>query len=112
MPFTKFTSHTTEARAQVQAATFKAVSDVFQIDMLEQAKIDTPVKTGTNKRSLDATVIQQEKGVEATMYSQSGYGGYLEVGTKNMKPQPYMYPAFEKFVKKIPLVVKQLLLKI
>ncbi len=30
------------------------------------------------------------------IYTQSGYGGYLELGTAKMSAKPYIYPAFQR----------------
>jgi len=71
----------------------------------------SPVKTGHNRRSIASEVsrmgtvtqgddAQPEKVVddsldEATCYSTSGYGGFLETGTSKMAAQPYFRPAFD-----------------
>ena len=34
--------------------------------------------------------------IEGAVYSTSGYGGYLEVGTSKMPAQPYIKPAMDK----------------
>jgi len=55
------------------------------------AKELSPVLTGHNKRSITRDV----KGLVGRVYSTSGYGGYLETGTKRMAAQPYFYPAYQ-----------------
>jgi len=65
-----------------------------------------PGGTGTNRRSIDYTVSETDKGVEAQLFTQDGYGGYLEVGTSKMRAQPYLYPAFIENVDKIPEGIK------
>jgi HK97 gp10 family phage protein len=108
----------------------KAVRDVFNLDILpeaiqnspvtpegveyNQAKFDekkhrpgtkiNPVRlhgTGHNRQSLDVDFDDTPLGTQATLYGQSGYSGYLEVGTSKMRAQPYLWPAFVKFYKKI-----------
>jgi len=106
MPY-EFTSYTQQAREQVNKAVSEATEEVFQYDILADAKQESKSITGTNRRSLDVEFAQTSTGKEATLFSQSGYGGYLEVGTAKMKAQPYMWPAFKKFVKKIAVVVKE-----
>lgn len=106
-----FVSKVPEARLKVNAAVTSAVRETFDIDILTQAKQDSPVLTGTNRRSIDSETHQTARGPEATLFTQSGYGGYLELGTARMKAQPYLYPAFEKFVNLIPQRVKDLLKK-
>jgi hypothetical protein len=47
--------------------------------------------------SLDASVMGvKAKGPSFRIYSQSGYGGYLELGTSKQQAQPHIYPAFEE----------------
>jgi len=62
--------------------------------------------TGHNRRSIDITVTETDKGVEAQLFTQSGYGGYLETGTSKMRAQPYLYPAFIENIGKLPAGVK------
>lgn len=66
-------------------------------------KID-PVKlkgTGHNRQSLEVTFDETPSGTQATLFTQSGYGGYLELGTSKMRAQPYIWPAFLKFYQNI-----------
>lgn len=106
------------ALLQVHAAQLAAVKEVFELDIKPEAVTKSPVTpeglqrnvelkrkhpggTGLNRNSIDTEIVQGEKGVTATLFTQSGYGGYLEVGTSKMRAQPYLYPAFLKFVNKI-----------
>ena len=50
---------------------------------------DSPIKFGTNKRSIDYWVRK----LKAKIFSTSGYGGWLEVGTRKMEARPYFHPA-------------------
>lgn len=87
-------------RTRVKAAA-KATTEIFQMDVVQEAKRNSPVLTGTNRRSIDSEVREQGTRVEASMFSQSGYGAYLELGTVRMQAQPYMWPAFQKYKDKI-----------
>lgn len=72
-------------------------------DGMEEA-LDDPIKTaavqgspyrrGTNRRSIDFDVDRAK--LTGRLFTQSGYGGYLEVGTSRMGPRPYMVPAVER----------------
>lgn len=76
--------------------TFRSViEDVFENDIKPEAVQNSPIDTGTNSRSVDVEIKTVATGVLAEIYTQSGYGGYLEVGTIYMAARPYMYPAFE-----------------
>ena len=115
----KLNLRTGEAKAEVKQAVFEAVQEVFEIDMKTAAVQGSPVRApkgphnpqgipgGTNRRSIDTDVEMSEQGVEASMYTQSGYGGYLEVGTRKMAARPYIRPAFDENVAKIPEKVKE-----
>ena len=90
------------------------VVDVWNESIRNAPYRKTPpvVSTGHNARSLAGEVsgmgivakgqdAQPEKSVddskmEGAVYSTSGYGGYLEVGTWKMPARPYMKPALDK----------------
>ncbi len=90
------TLRTDELQEQVTDAIFQATQEVFELDIKARAKDDSPKKTGTNARSIETDVTQEDDGVHAQLYTQSGYGGYLELGTRKMAAQPYLQPAFEE----------------
>lgn len=79
----------------------KATTDIFQMDVVQEAKRNAPVLTGTLRRSIDSEVRQQGTRLEANLFTQCGYGAYPELGTVRMQAQPYMWPAFEKYKSKI-----------
>ncbi len=98
--------------------------DIFELDIVPEAKKNSPVTpeglahnealhrkrpggTGDNRRSIDSTVTEAEDGVHAELFTQSGHGGYLELGTSKMAPQPYLYPAFIKFIGKLAGRIKK-----
>lgn len=83
-----------------------------------RAKELSPYDTGNNRRSItmdafvdgvrvgaqvesgftvdSATLGVKARGPSFRIYTQSGYGGHLELGTRHMPAQPYIYPAFEQ----------------
>ena len=120
-----FNSRIPQAKGNLTAAVQEAVSMVFATKIHPQAVENSPVTpegaeynlakgkkpphilgTGTNRRSIDFTVEVSEKGVQASLFTQSGYGAYLEVGTRYMRAQPYLYPAFIQHVEEIPVAIK------
>lgn len=105
----KFTSRTEQVRKLVQASVFQAVQETFELDIKPDAVQNSPKLTGTNARSIDTEVVKTDQGVTATIFTQSGYGGYLELGTSKMKAQPYIYPAWEKFRVKMNKRIKELI---
>jgi HK97 gp10 family phage protein len=79
------------------------------LELLAEHKLGgrSPSGTGTNRRSIDTETSDTAEGPKSTLFTQSGYGGYLEVGTSKMPAQPYLYPAFIEHVDKIPERVKE-----
>jgi len=95
--------------AMEQAA--KKILKNIVIDIGNDSVKDSPFDTGNNRRSI---AIQINRGVgltveenrsttgldiekfQAAVFSTSGYGGFLETGTRRMRARPYMNPARER----------------
>ena len=105
----KLNLHTKEAEGKVKEATKKALKDCV-IDVANDAIHDSPFLTGNNRRrmayqtpgtsqgetqngAVDGVELQELQGA---VYSTSGYGGYLETGTKKMAASPYIKPAGDR----------------
>lgn len=116
--------HLIPVLASTKAAIFSATQDLFEQEIVPTAKDLSPVTeegylqnveqkkahpsgTGTNRRSIDSTVMDTDAGPQAELFTQSGYGGYLELGTSKMRAQPYLNPAFEQHIGKLPARVKE-----
>ena len=80
----------TSARATV--AIEAGLKEAFLLDVLPLAVKLSPYKRGFNRRSITYKV----KGKTAEIWTESGYGGYLEVGTATMGARPYLRPAIER----------------
>ncbi len=97
---------------QLKGAMRETVTEFFELDLLPDAKELSPVSatypsipasrgepridTGTNRRSLDVEINDTPQGTEAVMFSQSGYGGYIEKGTTRIPARPYMWRSWVK----------------
>ena len=126
----EFRSRIPEAKATAKQAIAAATQETFELDIKPDAVERSPVTeegyarnlellaehklggrspsgTGTNRRSIDTETEVTAEGPKATLFTQSGYGGYLEVGTEKMRAQPYLYPAFIEHVEKIPERAKE-----
>ena len=93
----------------VDKATKKALVSVIA-DIANDAIQNSPVLTGNNRRSIKFEVGPNQpiatKDGQGAVYSTSGYGGYLETGTVKMAPRPYMRPALDKNIGKLPSKLK------
>jgi hypothetical protein len=89
-----------------------SVAQVFEADIKPMAQELSPVDRGTNRRSITTETQRTPDGsVMAEIFTQSGYGGYLELGHRVhigprgsaqgeadpadfVQGRPYLYPAF------------------
>jgi hypothetical protein len=101
-----------ETNLIVREAIRETVRDVA-VKILHHAITHTPVLTHKNQWSLSGEVsgmglvatggngrqerIVDDSELEGAVYSTSGYGGYLEVGTCKMKPRPYIRPGADLY---------------
>jgi HK97 gp10 family phage protein len=54
-----------------------------------------PVDTGFMRDNIAVTEVSSKTGLHATVKSQADYSVFVEYGTVNQDPQPFMTPAFE-----------------
>ena len=92
---------TKEVQRKVEKASEKGLKDVI-VDIAGDVIKGSPVLTGNNRRS----IAYEAKELEGSVYSTSGYGGFLETGTVNMPAQPYFKPALDKNLKNLPKNIK------
>lgn len=99
--------------ARLNDAVFAATEEVFA-DIQATAAENSPVLAKAtserypdeNRDSIQTSVEQVDAGVEAQLFTTSGYGGYLELGTSKTAAQPYLWPAVEEHIDKLPEAVK------
>lgn len=97
----KVTLKTKEVQDKVKRAGERGLKDVIVAIAGDVIK-GSPVDTGNNRRS----IAYEAKELEGSVYSTSGYGGFLETGTVNMPAQPYFRPALDKNMKDLPKNIK------
>ena len=120
----KLNLKTKEARIKVEGATRLGLRDTI-VAIAGDAIRMSPKKTGHNSRSIAAEVsgmgvvenggegsaermVDDDK-LEAATYSTSGYGGYLETGTRRSRAFSYFKPALDMHIKElIPNIKKRL----
>ena len=90
-----------EVQDKVKEAAEKALKNVI-VDIAKDVIEGSPVETGNNRRSIQ----YEAKGLEGSVYSTSGYGGFLEVGTVKMNARPYFKPALDMHFKELPEGIK------
>lgn len=78
----------------------KQVRDFSEV-MTDIAKTIVPVDTGNLKSSIDFREISTPRQVVFIVFTQTGYGAYVELGTSRMRAQPYLAPAFNRARAKI-----------
>lgn len=80
---------------QIGALTREKLRD-FAEEMTEVAKSGCPVDTGNLRDSIEwdeENVSDTQQAVR--VFTQTGYGAFVELGTSRMAAQPYLAPAFE-----------------
>ena len=99
----------TEVKKEVTEASKKAMRDTV-VEVTRDAVRGSPWETGNNRRSIvgeasgmgmvagqgSSERLVDDSKIEGAVYSSSGYGGYLEVGTSRMPARPYIKPAMDK----------------
>lgn len=86
-------------------AVFSAIKDEFEGPILEDAKANSPLGTEKmddhkhlvhNRDSLRAIAFFTDDGPMGKLFSTSGHGYFIEVGTRFMGARPYAWPALQK----------------
>ncbi len=88
---------------RLTAAIEAGLKEAFLLDVRPIASRLSPKKTGTNSRS----IMYEVKGKTAKIWTESGYGGYLEIGTARMPARPYLRPAIERNKRAIARAIKR-----
>lgn len=86
-------SNTKEVISQAVQVGQKNVNDLCET-MAMEAKNLSPRDTGNNANSIAYKASIENKKITGRVYTESGYGGWLEVGTSRIPARPYFAPAF------------------
>ena len=89
---------TSNARIVAQAAISGSMQDIDDLcnKMSEVASRNSPVDTGNNRDSIATTTGMEGGKPVGRVYTQSGYGGWLEIGTSKRPATPYLAPAYQE----------------
>lgn len=93
-----FNLRTAEATKEIHSAALAGTDDTF-IELKAEAQDEAHFgryDTHTTQRSIDYKVEDTAKGPKGTIFTQSGHGGFVEVGTKKMAAEPFLMPSFLK----------------
>jgi hypothetical protein len=97
----------------LKTAITDGLRQVFEGNILSDAKATCPVGTDPiepgstrNRDSLDVVVWTSPRGPMGKLFSQSGHGGFVEVGTVHMSAQPYAWPALQTNIPTIMTAIK------
>ena len=121
----QITLRTPEVQQAVHSAVLQGLQDFLALDVVPDAVRLSPVSpenpslleargekrrdTGHNRRTIDFLVEETEDGPKGYVFTQSGYGGWLEIGTRKMIARPYLYPALQLNTGKyVPTVAEKL----
>jgi HK97 gp10 family phage protein len=96
---------TEQLKASVRNAIYLGTLETYSQYITPRAQELSPYLTGNNARTITHEVTKVPGGVTAELYTQSGYGGYLEIGTKKMHARPYLYTAFAQFSGKLKAII-------
>jgi HK97 gp10 family phage protein len=61
-----------------------------------------PKLTGRNAESIQKRLRRVVGGTKGTVFTESGYGGYIERGTRHTPAHPYIFPAAQHNLPDIP----------
>ena len=96
-------------------AIFAAIRDEFEGPILEDAKANSPLGTEKlddnkhlirNRDSLRAKAFFTHEGPMGKLWTTSGHGYFLEVGTRYMGARPYAWPAVQKHIGELMARIK------
>jgi len=76
----------------IKANADKNIERKFIDKFVTDAKVNSPVKTGNLMGSINA---KKYDFLGWEVKTDTGYGAYVELGTKRMAAQPFMAPAYE-----------------
>ena len=118
----KVNLQTSEVTKKISEATRLGLRDTI-VAIHGDAVRMSPYKTGHNRRSIASEVsgmgvveqgedaepgrVVDDSKLEAAVYSTSGYGGFLEVGTRFLSARPYFRPSFDKNKDKLIPAIKR-----
>ena len=94
-----------EVYDKVMGASNASLTEVI-VDITRDVKsappTGSPVLTGFNRNSIQYRINP----LSGMVFSTSGYGGWLEIGTSRMPARPHFKPAYDRHYPKLPSRIK------
>ena len=79
----------------------------YGVSGMGRHKQGSPGRNSTDTWTGPDDSILDDRKIEGAVYSTSGYGGFLEVGTRSMGARPYFRPALDRNAKDLPENIKR-----
>lgn len=105
---TSLATDLTKAAKNVQPVASAAVRKTAA-DIIRDAQIAAPVRTGNLRNSITADIENYPSVVSAEVGPTAEYGAYVEFGTSKQAPQPYLGPAADRHVPILETALTRLL---
>ncbi|MCT1689868.1 HK97 gp10 family phage protein [Brevibacterium sp. p3-SID960] len=105
---TSLATDLTKAAKNVQPVASAAVRKTAA-DIIRDAQIAAPVRTGNLRNSITADITDYPAVVSAEVGPTAEYGAYVEFGTSKQAPQPYLGPAADRHVPVLETALTRLL---
>lgn len=81
-----------QALRKMSEISFGKIRDIAE-ETASRAVDKSPYDTGNNR---DSIKFGQEQAGHFIVYTESGYGGWLEIGTEKRPATPYLRPAYQE----------------
>jgi hypothetical protein len=98
---------TEEAQKLIQEAEYAAVNEALAATVEDARSMcprsEHPRHATHNADTITKRLRRTDAGLKGTVFTESGYGGFIERGTANMAAHAYVYPAAIKHLPEIGL---------
>lgn len=97
-----------KAVKDIESGVLNYITDTAH-DIETEAKLRVPVDTGRLKGSLGTEIDKSE--IQAEVGTDVEYAEVVELGNSKQRPQPYLFPAFDRLIKSFESDLKKIVKK-